>query len=65
MAYLMDSGAQQDVVVLLFEVDENRIVTVQPSTGAKEISEFAIDEGGVLRVKFAGVESRFRKVAGP
>ena len=65
MVYLMDSGAKQDVVRLLFEVDQNRIVTTQPSTGAKETSEFSIDDDGVLRVKYAGIESLFRKVAGP
>lgn len=65
MAYVMGSGAKQDVVLLLFEVHENRIATVQPSTGTKEISDFAIDERGVLRIKFAGTESLFRKVAGP
>jgi hypothetical protein len=65
LAYVEELPDKHRVARLLYKEEEDRIITIQPSTGVEEASEIEWLDEQHIRIAFQGIYTTYKKVAGP
>jgi len=59
LKYVVNNGKEQQIMLLTYEVQDDKLITDQPSSPQKETTRFEFISDDKLKLFFDGVESNF------